>query len=419
MLLCAVVGLEIVVSGYFAFFNGIYTPPSGANVPLVIRGGTLYDGTDATPRKDAVVVIEEGVITCVGPSCQIPAAAESIDATGRAILPGLTDLHIHFGAPVGDDLERNPLSMIWDYMRHRPDVRRALLESGVTTIRSLGDDADSLARTMNWLEGGTIAGPHLIAAGPIFTAPGGHPAGTIYRDFPWLIESATRQVDDIESAKARVNAVLDAGFSGIKLVYDDGGGALPKLDKSVMQAIVSEARSRNAWVAAHTGSNADIVDVVSAGVTTVEHGPHERLHPETIALMAQSNVVLVPTLSVLETFVEPGELESHKYNAKAAFDGGVRIGVGSDTQGEHMAFGSSTIREIELLMEAGIPGISVLHGATGVAASVFGLADDMGTVQVGRRGDVIIVGSDPWSDASALSEVMLVVQSGRVVYDPR
>jgi enamidase len=385
-------------------------------VPLAIRGGTLYDGTDAAPRKGSVIVIEDGVITCVGPSCRIPAAAEILDGTGHAVLPGLTDLHIHFGAPVGDDLKINPGWMIWAYLRHRPAIRQGLLESGVTTIRSVGDDANNLPRTMTWLEDGTIAGPQIIAAGPIFTAPGGHPAGTIYKDSPFLIEPGTRQMDNAETARAEVNAVLDGAFTGIKLVYD-GGGKIPKLDTAVMQAIVAEARDRNAWVAAHTGSNSDIVDVVTAGVTTVEHGSmSEPLNPETIALMADKGVVFVPTLSVIEAAL-PSALDLAKTNAKAAFDGGVTIGVGSDTQGENMAFGTSTLREIELLMEAGIPGLSVLAGATGVAASALHSAEAFGTIQVGRRGDVTIVGADPWTDASALSEVKLVVQNGRVVYD--
>ncbi len=418
-----VVGIVLMILGcaglvggtYFAFFNGIYSPPPEANRALAIRGGTLYDGTDSKPREGIVVVIEHGKITCAKRGCGIPVGANTVDATGYSVLPGLTDLHLHFGAPVGDDATVNPVVAMWDSLRHRPGVRRALLESGVTTIRSVGDDADKLPRTLAWLSAGTIAGPQVFSVGPIFTAPDGYPVGM---DYPGLIPSGTRQLQDTDAARAEVKTVLKAGFTGIKLVYDDDGGKFPKLDKMVMQAIVSEAAYNKVWVAAHTGNNADIRDVVTAGVTTIEHGSREPLDEETIALLAKKEVVLVPTLAILEARV-PEEFEVAKANAKAAFDGGVKIGVGSDTQGLSMAFGTSTHREIELLMGAGIPGIAVLQGATGIASKALGKSDDFGTLEVDRRGDVIIVGEDPWSDPAALSKIMVVIQDGRLVYDSR
>lgn len=407
-----------VMGAYMAFFGGIYTPPEASDRALAIRGGTLYDGTDAKPREGITVVIEHGKITCAKRGCGVPVGATIIDAAGHAVLPGLVDLHVHFGAPVGDDLQANPVASMWSYLRHRPAVRRSLLESGVTTIRSVGDDANTMPNTLTWLADGTIAGPQIFAVGPIFTAPGGHPAGTIYKDYPWLIPAGTRQMDDTDAARAEVKAVLESGFTGIKLVYDDGDGSIPRLEKMVMQAIVSEAVYNDVWVAAHTGSNEEIADVVTAGVTTVEHGSMEALDEPTIALLVKKGVILVPTLAVIEALV-PEKLELAKSNAKAAFDGGVSIGVGSDTQGPSMAFGPSTHREIELLMDAGIPGTAAIRGATGLAAQALGKSGDFGTLEKGLRADVLIVGENPWEDAGALSKVAVVIQNGRVVYDSR
>jgi len=134
--------------------------------------------------------------------------------------------------------------------------------------------------------------------------------------------------------------------------------------------------------------------------------------------MVKKETVYVPTLAVIEA-LRPDKLDIAKANAKVAFEGGVSIGVGSDTQGEKMGFGTSTHREIALLMEAGIPGTAALRGATGVASEALGLADDFGTLQAERRGDVIVVGKDPWNDAAALSEVLVVVQDGQIVFDAR
>ena len=408
-----------VASLYYAYFNGIYTPGEASDRALAIRGGTLYDGTDARPREGITVVIEKGEITCAKRGCGVPVGATIIDATGRAVLPGLTDLHMHFGAPTGDDLTQSLPVMLWGYLRHRPEVRRSLLESGVTTIRSVGDDAGTLPNTQAWLEDGTLAGPRILAVGPIFTAPGGHPAGTIYRDQPHLISGGTRQVDTPDAARSEVRRLVEAGVQGIKLVYDDGGGAVPKLDKMVMQAVVSEAAYHKLWGAAHTGTNEDIADVVTAGVTTVEHGSHrEALSESTLTLLAKKGVVYIPTLAVIEALA-PDSLPLASANTLAAFDAGVPVGVGSDTQGERMAFGSSTHREIELLMLAGLPGVEALRGATSIAAAAMNRENELGTLTVGARADVVIVGADPWEDASALSDVMLVVQDGRVVYDAR
>jgi len=422
-----VVGMVLVVLGcsgsiagaYFAFFNGIYTPVEASQRALAVRGGTLYDGTDAKPREGITVVIEKGEITCAKRGCGVPVGATVVDAKGHAVIPGLTDLHIHFGAPVAADLNGNPAATVWRYLRHRPDVRRSLIASGVTTIRSVGDDANNLPNTRAWLADGTLAGPRIYGVGPIFTAPGGHPAGTIYRDQPYLVSAGTRQVDDSDAARAEVKALIEAGFDGIKLVYDDGGGNTPKLEKMVMQAVVSEAVYHKVWVAAHTGTDQDIAEVVTAGVTSVEHGSHrESLTEPTIALLAKKGVVYVPTLAVVEALA-PDDLALASANAKAAFDGGVAIGVGSDTQGAKMSFGPSTHREIELLMKAGIPGVHALRGATGVAASALGKSSELGTLVPGRKGDLVIVGESPWDDASALSEVRVVVQNGQVVYDAR
>jgi len=410
----ATLGCAGLVGGvYVAYFNGIYAPAEADSRVLAIRGGTLFDGTETAPRQGITLVIEDGVITCAKRGCGVPVGARVLDAKGQAVLPGLTDLHVHFGAPVGD--ATNPATMIWDYMRHRPGVREQLIAAGVTTIRSVGDDANFLPNTQAALQDGTLLGPTIYAVGPIFTAPGGHPAGTIYRDMPWLIDSGTRQVDDEATARAEVRAVVEAGFTGIKLVYDDVEGRVPKLSQPVMEAIVSEANALGVWTAAHTGTAADVRDVVSAGVTTIEHGARDPIDPDTLAQMADASVVFVPTLAVIEAML-PDALEGFQANAKAAFDAGVRIGVGSDTQGPRMAFGTSTHREIELLMAAGIPGTDALRGATTVAAQALGQRASIGTLAEGQRADVILVGGLPWDDARALEDVRGVILNGQLVY---
>lgn len=303
-----VVALLAVVVLFIAYNRGRYTALPPAQGRLVIRGGTLFDGTGASPQPGALIVIEADRIACVGTDCGIPEDARVIEADGLAVLPGLIDLHIHFGAPAGQDLERSFPSLMWDYARQRPGVRRAFLEAGVTTIRSVGDVVGtfgSILDVRHQVASGQLAGPRVYAVGPLFTAPEGHPAGTIYKGNPFLIENATRQVADPEEARIEIRELAGKGVDGIKAVYDGFGGRIPRLSLEVLQAIAEEAHRQGLWVAVHTGSAQEVYEAVRAGADTIEHGPLDgsSLDAETIALMRSRDVTYVPTLAVEEALI--------------------------------------------------------------------------------------------------------------------
>lgn len=409
----------LVAGSYWAFFAGIGAPPEPMDRPVVIRGGTLWDGTEAEPRTGQLVVIEADRIACVGKDCGVPPHALVLEASGYFLTPGLIDLHVHVGALAAEDLQRNPLSLMWATLRHRPGVRRAFLEHGVTAIRSVGDDPMALNNQRTWLDEGVLGGPALYAAGPVFTAPGGHPVNQLEAQAPWLIAGSTRQVTDPDRARTRVHELLDLEMDGIKLVYDDVGGSLPKLDKAVLDAVVGEARGRGAWVAVHTGSDADVADAVAAGASTVEHGAVADLLTEpTLAALAEAEVVYVPTLAVGEALL-PDRKGPMMANALRAHEAGVPVGVGSDTQGPDMAFGASTVREVLLLAEAGLPVLDALRGATSVAARALQLEGELGVLAAGARADLVWYAADPRVTPATLLEPVLVLHDGRLVVDRR
>src|SRR5690606_25833403 len=164
------VGCAALVLAYQrTIYGGDVRPPP----EIVIRGGTLFAATGRTPVENPGIVLRDGRIACIGRQCEASAAAIEIDATGLAILPGLIELHGHFyGSRGGGGI----FGLIWDAIRMRPGLRRALLEAGVTSYRDLGSPRDAILETRRALAAGDIAGPRLFVAGPIFTAPGGHPA---------------------------------------------------------------------------------------------------------------------------------------------------------------------------------------------------------------------------------------------------
>jgi hypothetical protein len=235
----------------------------------------MFDGTDRPPFVSRYLVIEEGQIVQVD-AATAPAGAERLDGTDLALLPGLVDFHVHLWAPDGADLRRSQPELMAEMTGGRPAARRALVEAGVTTVRSVGDPvggpADVLGLRRQVVE--RAPGPRLFCTGPLLTGPDGHPA---FLGNPMAMEMMTRRVRSAEEARARVAELVAMGVDGIKVLYDDGGGLLALMPVETMRA------------------------AVEAGADTLEHSPARgRLDEATLALMRERGVLLVPTLAVRE-----------------------------------------------------------------------------------------------------------------------
>ncbi|MFB0518745.1 MAG: amidohydrolase family protein, partial [Acidobacteriota bacterium] len=195
---------------------------------LVLRGGTLIDGTGSPPLSEAVVIIQGNRIQSIArvSEAKLPSGTqvtEVIDCRGKTVLPGLIDVHVHLGGSPGGMVapaEYAP-SIMYKYMK-------GYLISGVTAVKSAGDMMELMLDLREKEKRGELVSPRIFAVGPCFTAPGGHPAH-IFKAFPPLVESATRQVTDPEVARQMVREVAAAGVDCIKAILEDGGGKLPKL----------------------------------------------------------------------------------------------------------------------------------------------------------------------------------------------
>lgn len=426
VLLLLLIGLGAVAAAHWTRYAGRESPDAPVTV---VDGGQRFDPHRDTVHTNARLVVKGRRIACVGDTCAVPDGARRIDASGLALLPGLIDLHVHFDAPAGDALEA-PLpfvSIMWSYVRHRPDVRRSFLKHGVTTVRSVGDPVGhrfGILRRKRQIARHALAGPRLFTAGPSFTAPGGHPAGTIYKGNDWLIRHATRQVTDTDTARARVRTLAEQGVDGIKVVYEGGSperGRLPRLDRDVMAAAVDEAHRHGLWVAAHTSTQEEVRHVLeTGGVNTIEHGAYrDTVSADLIEAMRAQDVMYVPTLSVIESFIDRGvapneALRLAQYNVRRLHEAGVSIGAGTDTQGPTMHFGRSLHRELELLVEAGLSPAEALNAATHEAARALRHGDTLGRLMPGRAADLLVVDGKPWRDIDALRNVQLVMKAGRV-----
>jgi len=398
----------------------------------LITGGKVWAGDDET-LADADVVVEDGVITEVGPGLDGDVV---IDVGGRALLPGLIDCHVHV---VFDGLD------LLDLIHTRPSYRlfraaRALertLEAGVTTVRDAGG-ADAGVRDA--VRDGVLRGPRMLVAIGMLTITGGHGDSHLgcgmtlsHSD---LLHTPRTIADSPDEVRQVVRQLLAAGADVIKVATS--GGVLsendsprhPQFQPDELAALLAETTDAEVRVMAHAQAREGIRRAVEAGVASIEHGIY--LDRELAELMAERGTFLVPTLVAPHAVIAAGEagasipahqvakarevVEQHTAAFQYALDAGVRIAMGTDC-GVHPH--GRNLDELDLMARAGMKPAQVLQAATSEAADLLGLRGQVGRIAVGHAADLVAVDGNPF-DFEAFSErVALVVQAGAVVADRR
>lgn len=407
-----------------------------------------------TANRDVLVTGDK--ITRVAASGQIeaPAGAQEIDGRGATLLPGLIDMHSHLG---------NASAPRWvGEMPNPPRNMQAYLYCGVTTVFDAAGMANKAFKLRDQVASGELLGPRIYAAGPIFTARGGHPAAVLKVFAPWwirwyLIPRYTRQVETPEAARAAVQEIAGLGADAIKLAVDRIPEQSPRLHAEVLNAIVAEARAQKLRAVAHIGTVEDAIDAADAGVSLWVHGVYkERIPDEQIQTLAGYRIPMVATIVVFEGYAllgrgprEPTPLERETATPEvlAAFDNpprtqdaeyfrpylehlhsqrqnwrdnvrrlhaaGVTILAGSDTQSGVFP-GAGLHRELHLLQESGMTPAQVIRAATLDAARYLadGQEPDYGIVQEGKQADLLLVEGNPLQDLGALAKIRQVIKGG-------
>ncbi|MEO5761950.1 MAG: amidohydrolase family protein [Vicinamibacteria bacterium] len=418
----------------------------------VLRGATVLDGLGGR-IENARVTIRDHKVAEVGVDRKedvIPTGAISEDLTGKFLIPGLFDSHIHLGGSAGvtgSAVEQSDERQIHDL--------QAYLASGVTSVVSLTDDPRALGRLRSLVAEGKMRSPRVFMSGPSITAPGGHPS-ELFGMIPGLAELLTRQVKSPEDARAAVKELAGLDVDLIKLVLEPGfkDHPLPRLDLESFKAAVAEAKERGLKVTVHVGADEDARTAIEAGADGIEHAARG-LSPDTIAMMAAKRVTFTPTLGVydfdwksnmalhpterLRRLVLPEVLDglsvpsgrfqafmsdadmmqglSRALSSAVASVGlasraGVTILAGSDAGNAATFHGPSLIHELELLAQAGVPLPEVLLAATSRPAGRLGQRT-LGRIEKGSVADIVILGSDPLAGVSAYHDVDGVYLGGR------
>jgi imidazolonepropionase-like amidohydrolase len=429
---------------------------------LLIKGGTLIDGTGRPPVKNAWILIEKGFITRVGQAGDFhpPREARVLRARRLTILPGLIDAHVHL---VG--------SGVVGYSYHSPQLRgypvylrnlRAELMGGVTLVRDLNMPLPLAHRLSQAVQEDPTQGARLIYSGPILAAVDGY--GSPY----------STPVASPEEGRLQVQQLVREGAGVIKVAStrrDFAGDRLRTFSPEILDAIVEEAHAQGLPVAAHVAGAAvpEVRAAVEAGVDSLEHMPGESgpldmpdtfySDPGLLPEILKRRTTIVPTLSVeagddfgptqedlwndpalllrldqdqRETLARNVEDFRHNSGRQATAQAGkrrmemfleemrklhaagVRLGVGTDA-GNGLTFHGNLFTEIEYLHQGGLTPMEALEAATRGNAELLRVSDITGTVQEGKRADILLVRGDPLRDLAALHQVQYVIVAGNVL----
>ena len=392
--------------------SAVLPPPVSS---IAITGGTVVDVTGRRPpQANSTVVINDGKIAAVGPPARVkvPAGATIVNASGKTIIPGLWDMHAHF-----EQVEWGPI----------------YLASGVTTVRDVGNEFEFITAVRDAVASGKGIGPRMLLAG-IVDGAGPNAMGAI-------------RATNADEARAVVRRYHDAGFLQIK-IYSS-------ITLPVIRAICAEAHRLGMTVTGHVPDGINAFEAIDAGMDQINHAEYISAvaYPDPskiVAAMKAHKTVLDPTLALYELLArpfnqpiatfEPGidhvarELatplagfgsppESARFRHQRFMDdvkvvgilhkAGVPIVAGTDQS----VPGFSLHREIELYVQAGFTPLEALQAATIVPARVMGKDFDSGSIDVGKRGDLVILDASPLTNIANTRKIYRVVTNGRV-FDP-
>jgi imidazolonepropionase-like amidohydrolase len=414
------------------------------NKTLAIKGGKLFTATGEPPIEKGTVVIQNGTITDVGPDKEvnIPDDAFTVDATTQTVMPGLMDLHVHIFQQIGAEnpLERFliPRSLSLLYAAKHAKV---MLESGFTTIRDLvypfpdytGRDMVSLKKA---IEQGLVKGSRLLVAG-VVTATGSHL--DVIRPAPLRPHSLT--ADGIDDVRKMTRTCLAEEVDWIK-TCTTGGMAGSSLNQpgyrnytlEELEAIVDEAHSMEVRVASHSEGIVGCRNAVEAGIDTIEHA--SEVDNEIIETMLQKNLSIIPTIAPghyredilgLPSAYLPKQLGGRPFN-----DVHLESQIKSHQAGVNIAFGTdcgyvfppgANAYELTLYVKMiGMTPEEAILTATKNSAKALGKLDEMGTIEQGKIGDLIVVDGDPLRRIETLQDlenIKLVVKQGIIEVDRR
>ncbi|MFX0085829.1 MAG: amidohydrolase family protein [Candidatus Hodarchaeota archaeon] len=415
---------------------------------IAIKNGFLIDGTGAERQVNSIILIEDTKIVDIilgknnsGKEIDITPDTLIIDASGKTILPGLIDAHLHLLGirsmnPVQWTLDTSALKAV----RAVADVKK-LIEAGFTSVRCAGSEVSVYLKKA--IDEGTIQGPRIIAAHKVITQTGGH-GDTHELPLGWVLRANTfwRMADGVDECRRAAREQIREGAGVIKICTT--GGVLSEKDSPTqaqfvdeeITAMTTEAHRVGIKVMAHAQSPEGIQNAIRNGVDTIEHGIY--LDDETIQMMLASNTIVVPTFAIVNALVTKGReaavpeyglikaKTAHKEHIKSitlAHKAGVKIALGTDFCGPDIIPHGENAVELEIFVnQIGMTPMEAIKSATKIGAEALGIEKSIGTLEKGKIADLLIIDGNPLEDIATLQnkdDILVVMKNGQIIVDRR
>jgi imidazolonepropionase-like amidohydrolase len=357
-----------------------------------------------------------------------------IDLRGYTLMPGLMDMHVHFGQEYQSKSER-PIKVERETSAIMAS-KHALttLKAGFTTVRQVGDSGLIAISLRNLINSGQIIGPRIFTSGKSIATTGGHADPTNGKDsdsyeYPVAEDGVINGPYDAYTA---VRQRYKDGADGIKLTVTGGvlsvakSGDNPQFTEEEVEAVVKAAKDYGMWVAVHAHGAEGMKRAVIAGVNSVEHGTF--MTNEVMDLMIKRGTYYVPTISAGEFVAEKAKIDNYFpeiVRPKAASVGpqigdtfnkaykrGVKIAFGTDAGVQ--AHGTNW-KEFVYMVKFGMPAMETIQSATISTAQMLGIDSTLGSIEVGKIADLIAVDGNPIQDINVMEKISFVMKEGRVI----
>ena len=393
---------------------------------LAFRHARVIDGLGRA-RERATLLVQDDRIVGIGDDREVtvPRGVREIDARGMTVLPGLIDCHVHLCLGGDADVlrairEEDPALTLLKSAR----AARTTLESGFTTVRDLGFRDHSIFSLRQAIQDGLLPGPRILAAGLVVCMTGGH------------ARFIGREADGPVEVVAAVREQLARGAEVIKFIASGGvltPGTSPEsaqMTPEELGAGMAEARRAGRRVAAHAHGAEGMKNAIRAGAHSIEHAT--LMDDEAAALMREQGVFMVPTLSAIartadcglncgipETTVHKARTmrARHEASFKKAHRSGIPIALGTDA-GTPFNHHGENAQELDRMVALGMSPMEAIVAATASAARLLGIEHLVGTIEVGKQADLLIVDGNPLKKISLLRDrdrIVGVIQAGRFV----
>ncbi len=401
----------------------------------VIYTSSYIDVINESVKENYSITIEKNLITSIDRGFIKIAQGETlIDLRGMTLMPGLMDMHVHFGQEYQSKSKR-PVKVERETSAILAAKHALLtLKSGFTTVRQVGDSGFVAISLRDLINGGYITGPRIFTSGRSIATTGGHADQTNGKniesyEYPVAEDGVINGPYDAYTA---VRQRYKDGADGIKLTVTGGvlsvakSGDNPQFTIEEIDAVVSAAKDYGMWVAVHAHGSEGMKRAVLAGVDSVEHGTY--MTEEVMDLMIKNNTYYVPTISAGEFVAEKSLIDNYFpdiVRPKAASVGpqiGSTFSIASK-RGVKIAFGTdvgvqphgTNWKEFYYMVKYGMSEMKAIKAATINTAELLNIDSSLGSIEVGKIADLVAVNNSPLKDISIMKDVVFVMKEGEVI----